>query len=44
VTDHYPGSHPHEFTGGTINGVAFDVCGEPYVDLEREAAAMLARE
>ena len=44
VTDDYPGPHPHEFTGGTINRVAVDVSGEPYVDLEREAAAMLARE
>ena len=32
------------FTGGTINRVAVDVSGEPYVDLEREAVAMMARE
>jgi arylsulfatase len=44
VTGDYPGDHPHEFTGGTINRVAVDVSGEPYVDLEREAAAMMARE
>jgi hypothetical protein len=44
VTSDYPGVHPHPFTGGTINRVAVDVSGEPYVDLEREAAAMLARE
>ena len=44
VTDDYPGVHPHEFTGGTIHRVAVDVSGDPYVDLEREAAAMLARE
>jgi arylsulfatase A-like enzyme len=44
VTGDYPGAHPHTFTGGTINRVAVDVSGEPYVDLEREAAAMLARE
>ena len=44
VTDDYPGPQPHEFTGGTINRVAVDVSGEPYIDLEREAAAMLARE
>jgi arylsulfatase len=44
VTDDYPGPYPHEFTGGTINRVAVDVSGEPYVDLEREAAAMLMRE
>ena len=29
---------PHTFTGGTINRVAVDVSGEPYIDLEREAA------
>jgi arylsulfatase A-like enzyme len=44
VTDDYPGEHPWSFTGGTIRTVAVDVSGEPYVDLEREAAAMLARE
>jgi len=44
VTDDYPGVAPHRFTGGTIHRVAVDVSGEPFVDLEREAAAMLARE
>ena len=44
VTDDYPDSPPHRFTGGTIRRVAIDVSGEPYLDLEREAAAMLARE
>ena len=44
VTDDYPGEHPYPFTGGTINRVAVDVSGDPYVDLEREAQAMLARE
>ena len=44
VTGEYPGAHPHTFTGGTIERVAVDVSGEPYVDLEREAAAMMARE
>jgi arylsulfatase len=44
VTDDYPGETPHRFTGGTIKRVAVDVSGEPYVDLEREAVAMLARE
>ncbi len=44
VTDDYPGAHPHAFTGGTIKRVAVDVSGDPYVDLEREAVAMLARE
>ncbi len=44
VTDDYPGESPHRFTGGTIKRVAVDVSGEPYVDLEREAVAMLSRE
>jgi arylsulfatase A-like enzyme len=44
VTDNYPGQRPWPFTGGTIHRVAVDVSGQPYVDLEREAAAMLARE
>ena len=44
VTDDYPGERPWRFTGGTIKRVAVDVSGEPYLDLEREAAAMLARE
>jgi hypothetical protein len=44
VTDDYPGVPPYRFTGGTISRVAVDVSGTPYVDLEREAAAMLARE
>ena len=35
---------PYAFTGGTIRRVAVDVSGEPYVDLEREAAGMLMRE
>jgi arylsulfatase len=44
VTQDYPGTPPFAFTGGTINRVAIDVSGEPYVDLEREAVAMMARE
>ena len=44
VTEDYPGTAPYAFTGGTINRVAIDVSGEPYVDLEREAVAMMARE
>ncbi len=44
VTDDYPGETPYRFTGGTINRVAIDVSGEPYLDLEREAQAMLSRE
>ncbi|WP_406053971.1 arylsulfatase [Kribbella sp. NBC_00889] len=44
ITDDYPGQPPHAFTGGTINRVAVDVSGDPYLDLEREAALMLMRE
>ena len=44
VTDDYAGTAPWAFTGGTIHRVAVDVSGEPYVDLEREAQAMLMRE
>jgi arylsulfatase A-like enzyme len=44
VTGDYPGERPWRFTGGTIKLVAVDVSGEPYVDLERQAVAMLARE
>jgi arylsulfatase len=44
ITYDYPGERPWPFTGGKIHFGAVDVSGEPYVDLEREAAAMLARE
>ncbi len=44
VTDDYPGTHPHAFRRGRIVRVVVDVSGEPYVDMEREAVAMLARE
>jgi arylsulfatase A-like enzyme len=44
VTGDYPGIAPFTFTGGTIDRVVVDVSGEPYVDLEREAVAMMARE
>src|SRR5437588_627533 len=44
VTTDYPGTAPWAFSGGTIKRVAVDVSGEPYVDLEREAVAMMARE
>jgi arylsulfatase A-like enzyme len=44
VTADYPDGSAHQFTGGTIKRVAVDVSGDPYVDLEREAQAMLARE
>jgi arylsulfatase A-like enzyme len=44
VTADYPGDAPWAFTGGTITRVGVDVSGEPFVDLEREAQAMLMRE
>jgi len=44
ITEDYPGEPPHAFTGGTIDRVAIDVSGEPYVDLEREAVLMMMRE
>jgi arylsulfatase len=44
VTGDYPGEEPWSFHGGSIKRVAVDVSGEPYMDLEREAVAMLARE
>ncbi len=44
VTADYSTNHDGRFTGGSINRVAVDVSGEPYVDLEREAVAMLMRE
>ena len=44
ISSDYPGERPWPFTGGTIHIAAVDVSGEPYVDLEREAAAMIARE
>jgi len=44
VTLDYPGDRPYRFTGGTLKRVAVDVSGESYIDLEREAQAMLMRE
>ncbi|MET8859126.1 arylsulfatase, partial [Streptomyces sp. NPDC004579] len=44
VTDHYPGDAPWSFSGATLHRVAVDVSGAPYIDLETEAQAMLARE
>jgi arylsulfatase len=44
VTDDYPGEAPFRFVGGTIKRLAVDVSGEPYLDLERQAQAMLTRE
>lgn len=44
VTDDYPGETPWAFEGGTLHRVRVDVSGAPFIDLEREAQAMLMRE
>jgi len=44
VTDDYPGEQPYRFTGGVIKQVRVNVTGEPYLNLEREAQAMLLRD
>jgi arylsulfatase len=44
VTDDYVGERPYAFTGGTIRQAIVDVSGEPFLDLETEALAMMARE
>jgi arylsulfatase len=44
ITADYPGEPPYRFAGGVIDRVAVDVSGDPYHDLEREAALMLMRE
>ncbi len=44
VTDDFPGPQPWAFTGRTVHRVVIDVSGDAYVDLEREAVAMLSRE
>jgi hypothetical protein len=41
---HYPGTNPFPFTGGTIAKAIVDVSGEPFLDLENEVIAMMARE
>jgi arylsulfatase len=35
---------PFTFTGGTIEGVAIDLAGEPYIDHEKEVTAWLLRD
>jgi arylsulfatase len=44
VASDLPGKRPWRFTGGVIRMVAVDVSGEPYVDIEHAAHAMLVRE
>jgi arylsulfatase A-like enzyme len=44
ITDDYPGASPYAFTGGSIKEAIVDVSGEPFIDVEKEALAMMARE
>jgi len=44
VTHDYPGTSPFKFTGGKIFRAIVDVSGEPFMDLEKEAIALMSRE
>jgi arylsulfatase len=44
VTGDYSGDRPWAFTGGTIEQATVDVSGEHFVDVEKEAIAMMRRE
>jgi arylsulfatase A-like enzyme len=44
VTADYPGDRPWALGGGTLTRVTVDVSGEAYVDLEKEAVAMMKRD
>jgi arylsulfatase A-like enzyme len=44
VTDDYSGTRPYAFTRGTISEAIVDVSGEPFIDLEKEAVALMSRE
>ena len=44
MTKDYPGERPYAFTGGTIKQVLVDVSGEPFVNIEHEAAMALRRD
>jgi arylsulfatase A-like enzyme len=44
VTDDYPNGQPWAFTAGTIKQVIVDVSGEPYLDFEKEALAIMSRD
>jgi arylsulfatase len=44
VTKDYAGKSPYKFSGGRIIKAIVDVSGEPFIDLEKEAVAMMARE
>lgn len=44
VTDDYEGTSPYAFIGGVIKEAIVDVSGEPFMDLELEALAIMKRE
>ena len=44
VTADYPLERPWSLVGATIKQVIVDVSGEPYLDLEKEALAMMSRD
>jgi hypothetical protein len=44
VTGDYPGDRPWAFTGGTIKQATVDVSGEHFIDIEKEAIAIMRRE
>ena len=44
VTADYAGVSPYDFTGGKIRHAIVDVSGEPFIDVEKEAVAMMAHE
>jgi hypothetical protein len=44
ISDDYPGTSPFTFTGGAIKEAIVDVSREPFIDLKKEALAMMARE
>ena len=44
VTQDYPGARPWAFSGGTIHEVVVDVSGDPFIDVEKEAAGAFMRD
>jgi arylsulfatase len=41
LTQDYPGKPPYSFQGGKLHRVVVDVSGDPYTDLEHQAAMLL---
>ena len=44
VTQDYSGARPWAFSGGTIHEVVVDVSGDPFIDVEKEAAGAFMRD